>query len=1024
MVALLVLGWGLLAPLTSAQTTTQTIHLSPGKNLISLSVRPTDPALESLFGEVLGDIVSVKDAAGRHFAPGYADDLEEWDWTQSYVVYADRALALRVTGSPIEEGTGIPLQARLNAVPYTHSYPMLVADAFHELADVLEYVEDGEGRRYPATAGRAVLHQLEPGKGYFVYMSEALSAGTTLTYPTAPTSFDGDIDVNTMAEALALRGLEPGQTVGVSGYYRPGDGGGGLFEVRNSGAPTDGGLVFVPDEFVSEQIDEAYAVGTSTGYRLQSLPQGQSVVFGSLSVVLDNLQQTAPVAASGIHLHGHAWASPLSRRPYLDYATGIFTLHRELKAFFDDAHGGQTNSRIQFSYRHTTSPLRLHRLGSFFVMNTHWFGVRPAVEGPMWTGSTDVQPLLAHIINVAADRNAEVPESVSDILLPATETYDYFGSIELADGLTLRGAGGTELVTFTNDLGHTYQPVRVKASHTRLRVMDGEALTHIRMVKNPSDPNALAPDVKAIFNCRPTSLSPEPGAMSFGVQDLVMDGNWENNMQAWEEGWTTNEEREQWMRNSPGWAAIAASDHNGKRIPQGQKVLVRNVSITGYGASGLLGEANNTWTVENVILGNSLWNHVTYGANGEYTNLTLVGFAWGHAAWIAGTINNLVYEQAAESPTRQAQELFFFRGTDVFDRSEIAAAQNPYLMREDGTPAPSAARIEGFYIDMRGSGLTSSFQGYGPEFELRGVSEDEPGRIVTDGRSGVGSNGVFWEQGNGYQRSLYSDYIFEDIILYEEGRRAEGLFRDASLTNTRIHNVRAEMLPGSVDPNGGPAFAFTVRRRDHPSWDTPQEMEISEVRDATPRRSIAGVAFDGINPAGLTVQIRESSFNNQTGTLYGGMDGTGSVTRNPGPYSALRVEMSEVEFNMIPGERDMEIFFATTTFANSTDVLTGRTSEDSGTYTVTAADASRGFALIGTDLFWVPQERPFDPGFDGRRHTSIAVDGVPVAVYAWAREDGTELAATTDNRAPWLRVNGVLAGQQIVWSSAVRPHRP
>ena len=56
------------------------------------------------------------------------------------------------------------------------------------------------------------------------------------------------------------------------------------------------------------------------------------------------------------------------------------------------------------------------------------------------------------------------------------------------DGLTLAGGCRDDSSTPTDDLGNTFQPVRVRPEHTRLKVMDDEALTHIRMLKPLTDP--------------------------------------------------------------------------------------------------------------------------------------------------------------------------------------------------------------------------------------------------------------------------------------------------------------------------------------------------------------------------------------------------------------------------------------------------------------------------------------------------------------------------------------------------------
>ena len=1013
MVALLMFAWGLLAPTLGAQTTTQIVQLSQGKNLVSLAVRPTDPSLPALLGGVIGDVVSIKDAAGNHFAPGYATDLDEWDWKQAYIVYAKRPISLEITGSPIERDAEFVLSAGLNSVPYTHTEPMPVEEAFHELADVLEYVEDSGGRRYPVQSGVEELYRLEPGKGYRV----RLNADATLAYPSKPRTFEGDINVNTIAEALALRGLQPGQRVGVGGYYKPGDGGGGVFEVRNSGAPTDGGLVFAPNEFVSDEVNETYSY-LYGDYSFKAVPSGETLVFGSLRLVLDNAEGTDPVSVDAIHLHGHGFASNFPRSPYVNYGEATFQDDRLVRIYFQNRYGNQTRGRIHFTYRHTTSPLRLHRMDVSATLNAHWFGVRPASEGPMWTGSTDVQPILNHIINRAAELNATGENDVRTVLLPAYGVYDYFGSIELADGLTLRGNAGTELVTETDEFGHTYHPVRVRDEHTRLRVMDGEAFRHIRMIKAPSDPNALPPDAKHIFRGRPTVISPEHGAMAVGVEDIVLDGNWENNQQAWDEGWATHDELEEWGRNSPGWAGINGSAHNGKRIPQGQNVTVKNVAILGFGSNGLLGDANNFWEVENVRAGNSLWNHVIYNANGNYVNLTLTGFAWGHAAWGAGTVSNLVFENGLPNPRRQGKEVFAIRGGDAYDPQELAG-KDRYFTREDGTVDPElGTRIEGFYMDLRGTGLHAPFNGLGPNIVIRGRSHDEPGIVLVD----EVTRGFFHENGNGYQKALYPGNQFEYIRIVDTVTKVRSrTFGVANLTGAILNDIQTERVSSSFDQIAGSSLHFGAAWRDHEAWNTPQVMRIDSLVEKTPHYYIAGISIDE-QAAGLSVHVTNSSFENTTNTLYQGSTGRGTFDALEGDLSKIRIDMENSSFNMHDNYdfEDLDLFFALTYFRNCTDKKSGRSSEDGGTYALTATGGEL-VVDIPTNLLWKPQELSFV-------EVTASLGGVVQVVGSLVAS--VEIVHSnpkpTDWRGPSLRVllvRPLIAGEELTleWSAQVRP---
>ncbi|GAB5536473.1 MAG: hypothetical protein Rubg2KO_27220 [Rubricoccaceae bacterium] len=1001
MVVLLVFTYGVLVPTSHAQTT-QALQLERGKNLISLSVRPTDPQMQTLFGDVLEDIVSVKDANGLHFAPGYSTDLTEWDWRQSYIVYANQALSLTVAGEPIEAGAEIPLHAGLNSVSYTQSTPMPAEEAFAKVAAVLEYVEDGAGRRYPATEGYGALHQLEPGQGYRV----RLSADATLSYPSGPKSFDGDIDVNTMAEALALTGLQPGQTVGVAGYYRAGDGGGGLFEVRDSGLAGDGGLVFVPNEAVSDEVEETR--GYSRTIALRGLPPSEDVVFGTLSMHAESFVRGVSISIPGHHLHGHRYQSRWTLRPTIFYEGGVFYdshagIHRYLGG--GDAAAGQ----LTFRYRHTTSDRRLHRLGVGSTLDAHWFGARPAKDGPGWTGSTDVQPILAHMVNVAAGHNAAEAGSFNVVRLPATETYDYFGSIELADGLTLAGASGTEVVTVTNDLGHTYRPVRLRSAHTRLRVMDGEALLHIRMEKDPSDPSYIAPDIKYVLNTRRTAISPAHNVMSVGLADIVLDGNWEGNHDAWTEGWATNDELETHLRNQPGWAGFVATSHGRKQIPQGQVVEIRNAAVLGYGSNGLLGHANGTWIVENLRAGDAIWNHVLYAPNGTYTNLTLAGFAWGHAAWGYGSIENFVYEDGQTAPERQGVEVFSVRGADAYDYDDPSRMAR--YVRDDGTvPEDMSTTVEGFYMDLRGSGLTAAFNGIGPDITIRGVSEQEPGYIIMDAAGGVGA---FFENGNGWQTGLYPRNRFEHIRIVDtsdQGRK--WTMGRASLTEAVYNDIQTIRL-GSSEAVSSASLDLNAGWRNYFAWDQPQEIEIESIVEEAPHQSIASVGVHE-NAAGITVRILDSSFNNTTSTLYRARSGRGALEAFTGDPSKIQVQMTASSFNMIGSYFDnYELFFAMTSFEECTDRRSGRTSEDAGQISITATGGERTVE-IPTNLLW----KPLDPSYID---VSASSSGLVQSVEAVHSNDKAD-----DWRGPSLQVTlsrALAASEQVTftWSAAVRP---
>src|SRR5690606_38993225 len=148
------------------------------------------------------------------------------------------------------------------------------------------------------------------------------------------------------------------------------------------------------------------------------------------------------------------------------------------------------------------------------------------------------------------------------------------------------------------------------------------------------------------------------------------------------------------MRNSPGWSGFVSTNHGNVFIPQGQHLTLRNVQISGFAATSVLGNANNTWTGENVRLGNALWNHTFYSANGTWTNMTFEGFAWTQAVWTAGEITNLVYEDGAPAPYRSGPDLINIRGGDVSSQDDADGVSR--ITQHDGTAIELGTVIDGF----------------------------------------------------------------------------------------------------------------------------------------------------------------------------------------------------------------------------------------------------------------------------------------------------------------------------------------
>ncbi len=1000
-----------------SQRGAQSVPLRTGWNLVSLALTPDDPTLDVVFEDTEESVFVVKDADGRHYSSSLnVIDLSAWAWDEAYAIYAESPGTIEVEGTQIDPAASpIALAAGWHWIPYLSATALPVEDALASILPRLTVVRAADGRTYRPSTDTHTLTTLEPGQGYKVFVT----GPSTLVYPAAEDDGGGEDDggtsrtAPTIAAALALRDLTVGDVVEVEGYYAPGDGGGGRFAVEASGATPNGGTVFVPDEHQSPVRTAEAEFRQGTNY-VPDFPDGQDVVFGSLTVDLLDGSGNRLLRMPGRDLHGHQFDTHTKQQAHFRYNAGTLRDYNgRMRSFFTREVGEGGERRVRYTYRHTTGPMRLRRLDVGETLNVHWFGARPRADDPTF----DNQPVICQAINVANNLNEANPGSVTTILLPRPVVYEYFGTVEMGDGLTLKGAGGTELVTVTNDLGHTYQPVRLRASRTTLRLRADEALTHLRMLKRESDPFHLAEDVKQVLNTRPTVITVAHAIMTAGLEDIHLDGNWQGNMQAWDDGWGTQGEFEDWLRNAPGWAGFIGNNHGNRRIPQGQRLTLRNVAILGYAANGILGSPNNTWAGENVLLGDALYNHVIYGSSGDYKNLTFTGFAWGHVVWYYGRIENLVYEGGALNPIeRYTSSIFAIRGGDVYDAAELTG--DPVFTQEDGTLAPGmleGTEIVGFYGDLRGSNTSALFNGIGPNIVIRGQSSSQPGILVPD--PSLTGTALYHENANGYQQGLYPNNRFEHILLYDThtggagggGYTQQSVLGYVNLTNSVMHDVRTERPRGRA----ARTLTLTARRRDHPAWDAPQTLLFDGIVENGPTEFVANVEAS-TNVAGLEVFIRDSRFDNNSNTLFRTSDGTGRLSglgsNADVRASKIRVFFEGSEFRLRSSNTaDTESFFSMSRFRNCTERNTGRRSEDAGTLGRTAAGGERSLD-VATNLFWSP---PLEHITFGGSSAGL-VDRVEV------------IKPSGDPREPSLRFHlrrALAAGERVdlTWEAAVRP---
>lgn len=170
---------------------TQALVLRRGVSLVSSPIVPADPRFEAVFAGLGSNLILVKDAAGRVWAPAFGvREITAWDPAQAYQVVVSHADTLRLTGTPVEAATPLSLAAGWNYLPFWLGERTPVEQALAGLKGALTVVKSQAGAVYHPSQGINTLVHLEPGQGYKVYLTQpaTLVYGAAAQGTTAPGS--------------------------------------------------------------------------------------------------------------------------------------------------------------------------------------------------------------------------------------------------------------------------------------------------------------------------------------------------------------------------------------------------------------------------------------------------------------------------------------------------------------------------------------------------------------------------------------------------------------------------------------------------------------------------------------------------------------------------------------------------------------------------------------------------------------------------------------------------------------------
>lgn len=179
-------GLSAITALSSVTYTNQTIDLTKGWSYISTYVDPTINDLDSIFKDIVADVLLMKDENGNVFWPIYqVDQLSGFTIGEAYQLNMSSAHSIDVAGVQIQpESTYIQLTNSWSLMAYLRDTPGDITQMFNSIQQQLTIVKDKTGVVYWPLYNVNMIGSMIPGDGYQIKTSAACS----FSYP--PNSVD------------------------------------------------------------------------------------------------------------------------------------------------------------------------------------------------------------------------------------------------------------------------------------------------------------------------------------------------------------------------------------------------------------------------------------------------------------------------------------------------------------------------------------------------------------------------------------------------------------------------------------------------------------------------------------------------------------------------------------------------------------------------------------------------------------------------------------------------------------------
>ena len=160
---------------------TQYINLPEGWSIFSTYIDAFEPNLDSVFADIVANVIIVKDGFGLIYWPQWTiNTIGSLTIGEGYQIKMLSTDTLGVTGLPVvPELTPIQIPQGWSIIGYLRQSPASIETMLNPIVSEIIIVKNGMGQVYWPSWGVNSIGNMNPGEGYHI----KLSTGQTLTYP-------------------------------------------------------------------------------------------------------------------------------------------------------------------------------------------------------------------------------------------------------------------------------------------------------------------------------------------------------------------------------------------------------------------------------------------------------------------------------------------------------------------------------------------------------------------------------------------------------------------------------------------------------------------------------------------------------------------------------------------------------------------------------------------------------------------------------------------------------------------------